>query len=373
MDSKLITSLPIEKKIGQLFFIGLPGAQIDEQTTEILEEISPGGVCLFARNIREAAQTRELLEKITEILPVQPFLSIDQEGGLVDRLRRVVTPMPSANSLKSAADAAKLAEITAQILRILGFNMNFAPVVDVIDDGRGRQTNGIYSRNFGTSKEDVAEFARNYLRVLQANGIIGCVKHFPGLGASQVDSHEELPLVNISAAELGEVDLFPYRAILQTETVDAVMVAHAAFPATDLQETDRNGKLLPSSLSSKFIENLLRGDLGFKGLVITDDLEMGAILKNYGIGEACKTALLAGEDLLSICADPNRIYEGYNAVLRAVKTGEISESRVDESLARIAAVKGKLAAPPAFDAAKLGALSDEIAALNTEISYSYGG
>lgn len=373
MDSKLIFSLPIEKKIGQLFFIGLPSVQIDEQTRKLIDDISPGGICLFARNIRQANQTRNLIDGINEILPVKPFLSIDQEGGLVDRLRRIITPMPSASSLKTVEDVRKLAAITAEVLRLLGFNMNFAPVVDVIDENRGTKQNGIFSRNFGNSKEEVSEFAFNYLNELQNSGITGCLKHFPGLGAGAVDSHEELPSVNLSENEFNEVDLFPYREILEKEIVYCIMVAHAAFPSFDLQETDRNGKLLPSSLSFNFINKLLRGKLEFQGLVITDDLEMGAILKNYGIGEACKMAVSAGEDMLSICADPNRIYEGFNAVLKAVEKGEISEERIDESLARIAKVKEKISEPIPFDPARLKLFSDEISELNKTLSYSYGG
>lgn len=373
MDSKLIFSLPIEKKIGQLFFVGLAGAQIDAESRKLLDEISPGGVCLFARNIREAAQTRNFLDEISACLPIQPLLSIDQEGGLVDRLRRVVTPMPSAVSLENVENVKKLAAITAEVLQILGFNMNFAPVVDVIDANRGKQSNGIYSRNFGNSKEAAAEYAESYLNEMQSGGIVGSLKHFPGLGASRVDSHEELPSVDISENELNEVDLFPYREILRNGNVHSVMVAHAAFPASHLQETDQNGKLLPSSLSFNFINKLLRGNLGFKGLVLTDDLEMGAILKNYGIGEACKLAILAGEDMLSICADPNRVYEGFAAILKAFENGEITEERIDQSLARIASVKQLISKPVVFDSARLQSLSDEIARLNEEISYSYGG
>lgn len=373
MDSKLIFSLPIEKKIGQLFFVGISGSQFDNETRKLLDEISPGGICLFTRNIREAEQTRKLLDEISDNLPTTPFLSIDQEGGLVDRLRRVIAPMPSANSVKNIEDIRKLAEISAEVLRILGFNMNFAPVVDVIDENRGKESNGIFSRNFGNSKEEVTEFAEEYLNVLQSGGVIGCLKHFPGLGASKVDSHEELPSVNIAGNELKEIDIFPYQEIIKGGNVRAVMVAHAAFPNSDLQEADQNGKLLPSSLSFTFINKLLRGNLGFNGLVLTDDLEMGAILKNYGIGEACKMAILAGEDMLSICADQNRIYEGYKAVLKAVENGEIAETRIDESINRIALVKEKISNKIPFDSARLQFLSDEIAELNKKISYSYGG
>ena len=143
-----LNSLSIEQKIGQLFFIGIAGPVIDQPTRELLSEISPGGVCLFARNIKELSQTRNLLDDLRSVLPVTPFLSIDQEGGLVDRLRRVMTPMPAASKITSEIDAAHLAEIIGETLRILGFNMDFAPVVDVIDDDRSKYNNGLTSLTF---------------------------------------------------------------------------------------------------------------------------------------------------------------------------------------------------------------------------------
>lgn len=368
MNSEQILSLPLEKKIGQLFFIGLPGAVIDEASASLLEDISPGGVCLFARNIREARHARELLDSIRDRLTVEPFLSIDQEGGLVDRLRRLMTPMPAANQLKSPADAEALARIIAETLLILGFNMDFAPVVDVIDQNRSRPNNGLYSRAYGHSRQDVTEYAGRFLAGLQESGCLGCLKHFPGLGASGVDSHEELPLVDLTDDELFETDLFPYREIFHAQMPAAVMIAHACFPKSDLQETDQNGKLLPSSLSFNFVTSLLRGKLGFDGLVLTDDLEMGAILKNYGIGEACKMAVLAGEDMLSICASGDAIREGYAAVLGAARRGDISEVRIDESLQRIASAKSRIAAPLEFDNDRLLELSDRVAGLNQKLN-----
>ena len=360
------TALPMEQKIGQLFVIGLPDVSLNADTKEFLRDILPGGICLFARNIREAEQTRQLLDDIREILPVAPILSLDQEGGLVDRLRRVSTPMPAPSTLKTIAEVKFLADLTAEIVRILGFNMNFAPVVDVIDESRRQSFNGLYSRSFGNSKAEVVEFAAEYLDNLQAKGCLGCLKHFPGLGASEVDSHEELPIVYLTREEFFEIDLLPYRRLIPTESVHAIMVAHASFPRFDLQETDENGKLLPSSLSYNIVTKLLREELGYTGLIITDDLEMGAIVKNYGIGEACKRAILAGVDMLAICASPEAIREGCKAVTEAVKNGEISESRINESLERIARVKSLMSAPLPFDAARLQTLSDETIKLNNK-------
>jgi beta-N-acetylhexosaminidase len=202
---------------------------------------------------------------------------------------------------------------------------------------------------------------------LQNGGCVGCLKHFPGLGASRVDSHEELPLVPIEDSELRSVDLLPYKRLLQTGIVHSVMVAHAAYPNVGLQEISPGGKLLPSSLNGRFINELLRTELNFDGLVITDDLEMGAIVKNHGVGEACKMAIVAGADMLAICADPERIREGHAAVLSAVRSGEISGERLEATLARIARAKSLLAEPMAFDSRRLGELSDAIARLTLEL------
>ncbi len=356
-----LSSLSIEKKVGQLFFIGLPGPDFDGATRELLDEVSPGGVCLFARNIRERSQTRNLLEGIRTLVPVTPFLSADQEGGLVDRLRRILSPMPAANRINSKAESKRLAELISESLGILGFNMDFAPVVDVVDAKRMQYANGLYSRAFGQSKEDVVEIAGEFLEVLQNHGVIGCAKHFPGLGAAEVDSHEELPSVGILEAELNEVDLFPYRELLAKNVVHAIMVAHASFPNHHLQDADQNGKLLPSSLSYSFVTTLLRDELRFDGLVITDDLEMGAIINSYGIGDACKMAVVAGVDMLAICADHKAIVDGHKAVLQAVKSGEISEDRLDKSIDRIARTKGFLSPPLVFNPQRLDQITIEIA------------
>ena len=170
-----------------------------------------------------------------------------------------------------------------------------------------------------------------------------------------------------------EKDLFPYIDLFKTGEVHAVMTAHASFPKFDLQETDSNGKLLPSSLSYNIVTKLLREELSYEGLTISDDLEMGAILKNYGIGEACKMSIKAGQDMLAICANPESIRNGFRAILEAVKTGEISESRINQSLTRIAHLKNLMKSPIPFDAGRLSHLSDKIAVLNEQLHYNYGG
>lgn len=362
-----MSSLTLEQKIGQLFFIGIPGAAVDDQTRDLLSHIRPGGVCLFSRNVREREQTRELLDSLRALSTVEPFLSVDQEGGLVDRLRRIVTPMPPPNQIRTADDAAEFGRIVGETLRVLGFNMNFAPVIDVVEVEREHFSNGLHSRAFGRSREEATEFASSFLTAMQRSGCLGCVKHFPGLGASEVDSHKELPSVAVSEDEFRATDLFPYRALLAGDTVKSVMIAHAAFPNIGLQEVDQNGKLLPSSLSPAIISNLLRGELEYDGLVLTDDLEMGAIVENYGIGEACKMAIKAGVDMLAICAGIDAINEGHTAIVNAVNDKEISEERIDESIARILSTKDFLELPLPFDTERLDSLSDEIAQFSARL------
>lgn len=362
------TGLSLSEKVGQLFFVGLPGPDLDDAARNILESIKPGGICLFARNIRDAVQTRELLDELSRSLSIRPFLSVDQEGGLVDRLRRILQPMPSAERFDSAVDASKFGRLVGQALLILGFNMDFAPVVDVIDEVRSGSPNGLRSRTFGRTAGQACELAAAFLAGLEDEGCIGCLKHFPGLGASRVDSHEDLPEVDISEQELEAIDIAPYRRIFQSSRAVSVMVAHAAYPAHRLQELDQNGRLLPSSLSFNFVTDLLRTDLQFKGLVLTDDLEMGAVMKHYSAGEACVRAVCAGNDMVTLCASPERMMEGFDRVMSAVKEGEIKRERLDESMERIAHLKQELSRPPVFDQARLTEISNAISELAARLA-----
>lgn len=358
----------LRSKVGQLFFIGIRGPEIDKPTEKLLCDIEPGGVCLFSRNINESRQTRELNGRIGELLPVSPFISIDQEGGLVDRLRRVLTPMPPAEKLKIPDDAAKMGAIIAEALRILGFNMNFAPVLDIIDAKRLRFVNGLQSRSFGATADEVIEKAGAFLAALQAGGCIGCVKHFPGLGAAEVDSHEELPAVRIPFDELFEFDLQPFKRFIESGEAMAVMVAHADYVNAGFHEKDGKGRSVPSSLNQSVISGLLRGELGYQGLVITDDLEMGAIIRDFGIGEACKMAIGAGADMLAICAGEELIRDGFEAVFDAVQSGEVKESRIDESVSRIMRLKEQISPPMNFDQLRIDELSAEIVELKQRLN-----
>ncbi|HEX8493243.1 MAG TPA: glycoside hydrolase family 3 N-terminal domain-containing protein [Pyrinomonadaceae bacterium] len=373
-----LTSLPLEQQIGQLFFIGLPGTELDDETRELLEYVKPGGVIIFGRNVGGAEQLRTLLDGIRAMLPVQPLFGIDQEGGLVDRLRRICTPMPAARTIRQHGDLAAartLGRITGEVLRLLGFNMNFAPVMSIMTDERDLLSNGLYSRSFGRSPGEVLGYTMVYLRALQGTGCLGCLKHFPGIGAGEVDSHEEMPVVHLSHDALIAQDLAPYIELFQREDdrVRAVMVSHGGFPNIDIRQGLAGGLLEPASLSHSIVTRLLREELSYQHLVVTDDLEMGAIARHCDIDAAVVRAFFAGQDMLLICSKPEMIRQGFETLLMMAKKGKLPEQRLQESLRRIADYKALIKPPPSFDLARFRELSDEVAELNHKLNYMYGG
>src|SRR5437016_6326266 len=312
MASDYLYSLPLERQVGQFFYIGLPGIELDQETRALIKEINPGGIIIFGRNVAEALQLRELLDEARELLALEPLVGIDQEGGLVDRLRKIFTPMPAARTIRQHGDLAaarSLGRITGEVLRMLGFNMNFAPVMSIMTDDRDLLSNGLYSRSFGRSPGEVLGYSTVYMRGLQGAGCLGCLKHFPGIGAGEVDSHEQMPLVQLSHDDLIAQDLAPYIELFQRrdDRVRCVMVSHGGFPNIDITKETTGGLLEPASLSHNIVTELLREELGYKHLVVTDDLEMGAIARHCEIEAAVVRAFLAGEDMLLICAHADTI------------------------------------------------------------------
>ncbi|HKP35797.1 MAG TPA: glycoside hydrolase family 3 N-terminal domain-containing protein [Pyrinomonadaceae bacterium] len=378
MPNNHLLSLPFEQQIGQFFFIGLPGTEIDEETRKLIQEINPGGVIIFGRNVESPGQLRTLIDDARALVPTAPLCGIDQEGGLVDRLREIFPPMPSARAIRQHGDLAgarKLGRITGELLRMLGFNLNFAPVMSIITEARSQLTNGLYSRSFGRSPGEVLGYTTVYMRGLQGTGCLGCLKHFPGLGAGEVDSHIEMPMVPLTRDDLMSQDLAPYIELFQRvdDRVRVVMVSHGGFPNIDIKKGTTSGLLAPASISPNIVTSLLRQELGYKHLVVTDDLEMGAIAKHCTIEEATVRAFIAGEDMLLICATPETIRRGYHALLEAARQGKISEKRIHASLRRIAATKTLAQPPTDLDLDKLKQLGAEITNLNDTLEYRYPG
>jgi len=378
MPSDSLYSLPLDQQIGQFFYIGLPGTELDTETRALVSEVQPGGIIVFGRNVASPEQLRALLDGARGLLSVEPLLGIDQEGGLVDRLRRIFTPMSAARVIRQHGDLAaarSLGRVTGEVLRMLGFNMNFAPVMSIMTDERDLLSNGLYSRSFGRSPGEVLGYTTVYLRGLQGAGCLGCLKHFPGIGAGEVDSHEQMPLVSLSHDDLIAQDLAPYIELFQRkdDRVRCVMISHGGFPNIDIKKAITGGLIEPASLNESIVTKLLRDELGYRHLIVTDDLEMGAIAKHCEIEEAVVRAFLAGEDMLLICAHPEIIRRGYHGLLNAAREGKLPPERIRASLKRIAAARSIIEPSLPLDLERFKLLSDEIANLNGKLKYSYGG
>lgn len=361
-------TLSLRQKAGQLLFIGLPSAEFDEETRRLILEVQPGGVILFARNIMSAPQVAELNARVRDALDIVPLISIDQEGGRVDRLKTICAPMPAVDMIRRSEDAGlsyRHGEVTAEALRLLGLNMNFAPVLDVaVSDGAD---NALRERYFGKTVSKVIRLAGAYLEGLQNSGVIACGKHFPGLGDSSVDSHKLLPTVARSRETLWSQDLAPYRDFFSklNARLNAVMVAHAHYPAFDQIPT-------PASISPNVITRLLRNDMGFKGLVLSDDMLMGAITETLDYREAIVSAVLAGEDMLLVCNSSEKVYEAFEALVMAAEEGRISQAMLSESLDHIAFMKAMLATPLKYNESAFHRVSEKILELTHALQRTEG-
>lgn len=360
-----MVSLSLEHRLGQLLFVGITGTTIDDDTRKLLQTVQPGGIILFARNIESAEQVADLNMELRRVLKVAPLISIDQEGGRVDRLKKICPPMPSVQKLRALDDARCAHEhgsITAELLRLLGFNMNFAPVVDIAvhEDA----DNALQERCFGTKTQKIIRLSSAYLEGLQNGSIIGCGKHFPGLGDSVVDSHKKLPVVERSEEKLKAQDLQIYQDLMVklNSQLQVIMIAHAVYPALD-----NSNPPIPASLSAKIVTDLLRSKMEFQGLAISDDMEMGAISEAMGFSEAVLLAVNAGEDMMLICQSPEKIIEASEAMARAAREGKITNRRIETSLNRIARIKSMAASPLAFEANHFKAICDKISELSERI------
>jgi beta-N-acetylhexosaminidase len=233
----------------------------------------------------------------------------------------------------------------------------------------------LYSRSFGRSPGEVLGYTTVYMRGLQGTGCFGCLKHFPGIGAGEVDSHEEMPVVRLSHDDLIAQDLAPYIELFQRkdDRVRCVMISHGGFPNIDIKDETTGGTLEPASLNYNIVTTLLREELGYQHLVVTDDLEMGAISRHCKIEEAVVRAFNAGEDMLLICASPEKIRRGYHALLEAAREGKLSKERLRSSLRRITEMKSIVAPPLPLNTDRLKTLAAEIFELNNKLNYTYGG
>jgi beta-N-acetylhexosaminidase len=321
---------------GRLLIIGLPGPELDDEARRLLAEIDPLGVILFRRNITGTAQVTELNRQIREGR-TGFLLCIDHEGGRVHRMSKDFTHFPPALTMARAADPGLLRDVGrahAAELRAAGFNLDFAPVLDVHTNPDNPV---IGDRAFGTTPEEVIHNALPYLQGLTEGGILGCGKHFPGHGDTSLDSHLELPVLSKAThdlARLRSLELRPFaRAIAQG--VPMLMTAHVVVEALDASA--------PATLSPKVIDGLLRGELGYQGYVVSDDLEMKAVADHYSVGRAAVMSMVAGCDGCLVCATPSLIREAHEALTKAIADGELPARRVEAASRRREKLLSKLA------------------------------
>src|SRR5438132_7606594 len=278
---------------GQLILTGVPGPRLDAETEKLFRRIQPGGFILFTRNIESAPQLRELIDDLRSLSEIEPIITIDQEGGRVSRLRLIGNEPPNAQQLGDKGDVnfiRRHGEITGRLLRLFGFNLDLCPVLDISFDDDA--DNSLRGRCYGKTVEQVVRNAGAFNEAMRGQGIASCGKHFPGYSAATSDAHYQLPRIDRTREELDQNELAVFREFM--EDVDSMMICHGWYPCFESEKT-------PASLSAQIITDLLRNELGFAGLIMTDDLDMGAILTGYQLEDPIRLALAAGNDLAMIC------------------------------------------------------------------------
>jgi beta-N-acetylhexosaminidase len=317
---------------GQLLTVGFDGTALSPELRELLTRIQPAGVILFARNIVTAQQTHKLLKDCQASVPEPLLTCVDLEGGRVDRFRDALGPSPSAAEVFATGDAKlyrKHGEIIGKACGAMGFNVDLAPVLDLAFTA---SKSVMSSRVFSTNPEEVVLYAREFLAGLSSARVIGAGKHFPGLGEGRLDSHHDLPVIQKSLQKLWAEDLVPYRVMKRELAM--VVVNHANYPSVS---RDR----LPASLSKKWISEVLRRRIGYRGLVLSDDLEMGGVLKDTSVGEAAVEFIRAGGDVCLVCRKQENLEEAFEAVHREFERNPLFRLRALESIKRVAAFKRK--------------------------------
>ncbi len=339
----------VRQAAGELLVVGLGGTELTGLERAWLKLVRPAGIILFRRNISDARQTRALLRDATGIVTPNALRCVDLEGGSVDRLRDALAPMPSAQAVANCdARSQELAKrqgvrnifaiehgtLVAQAVKAFGFNTTLAPVLDL---GLPDSASVMGTRTASPSGEGVTNYAEGFLAGLASHGVVGCAKHFPGLGGGTRDSHLETPEILRNSAEIWREDLAPYRNL--RDKLPMVMVNHAAYPAT-------MGKSLPASVSPYWMTTVLRKRIGYKGLIFSDDLEMGGILKFMSIEAAVVSAVRAGMDLMEICHSPELILRAYEALVSEAEKSKSFSALLTTCAKRNARLQGKWFSAP---------------------------
>ncbi len=319
--------------LGQLLLTGVPGTELDPETAARFKKLQPGGYILFGRNIQSPEQLRKLIDDLRDLSDIEPFITIDQEGGRVSRLRLIGSEPPNAQALRKKGDL-KLIEhhgkLTGQILRMFGFNLDLCPVLDLSFDDEA--DNSLKGRCWGTTAKEVIHNASVFNIGLRSEGILSCGKHFPGYASAECDPHHELPVINKTLEEMEADELKPFRALLPD--LDSLMTCHSHYPCWD---ADR--PRWPASLSKNIITGFLRNQLAYEGLVMTDDLDMGAVLNEVTFEETISACIEAGNDLAMICHRVELVEKAAEVI------ATLPAPLIDDALVRIEAAKKKMKSP----------------------------
>jgi beta-N-acetylhexosaminidase len=279
--------------LGQLIMTGVPGKELDAETASLFRRVQPGAYILFGRNLESATQLRKLIDDLRDLSDIEPIITIDQEGGRVSRLRRIGNEPPNAQQLRDKNDIDLIrrhGEITGRLLRLFGFNLDLCPVLDISfnDDAE----NSLFGRCYGKTVEQVVRNAGAFNEAMRGQGIASCGKHFPGYSAATSDAHFQLPRIDRSREELDLNELAVFRQCVSD--VDSMMVCHGWYPCFEEKPT-------PATVSRRIVTELLRNEFGFDGLVMTDDLDMGAILIRYRLDDTIRLCLEAGNNIVMLC------------------------------------------------------------------------
>lgn len=347
---------------GQLMIVGFDGVEMTPRLSSLLERLQPAGVILFARNIKSPTQTWKLLRECQKCVSAPLFTCVDLEGGDVDRFRDALGPTPSAADVFATDERAvyrKHGQIIGQNCRALGFNVDFAPVLDLAFEA-SRTVMG--TRAVSDDPRASVEYTREFLKGLESAKVLGCGKHFPGLGEGKLDSHHELPVIEKSLKALWAEDLLPYRTLRRQ--LPFVMVSHAAYP----QVTGIN---TPASLSKIWITDVLRKRIGYRGLIVSDDLEMGGVLAAAPVGQAAVEFVAAGGDVCLVCHREEHVMQAYEELRKCAERDRRFAKRIADSARRVLAMKKKwranLRAAKAPTAALIGKLTRRLWEFSEEV------
>ena len=328
-DSGNTMTSPQHTQAGQHLFIGIPGTELNTATCRLLNTVQPGGVVLFARNIEKPADLRTLGRALRSEFAWRPVVAIDQEHGGVNRLRNIIGEAPTIAEIKKSGNSEQAEDFgrtTGRWLHQFGFDMDLAPVFD-LELFQKKTDNALQERCWGRTADEVARWAGAFLEGLEREGIAACPKHFPGLGGATLDSHEKLPTIKRTRQQLQDEDIAPYTRLMRR--LRAIMVGHGHYPTFDGE------KPRPASLSKAIITDLLRKQLGFTGIVLTDDMEMGAISQIGSFERAVVEAVDAGADVILVCHTAEKALAAHEALTKAIESGRIRAEQLLGSQRRI--------------------------------------